>query len=99
MKGNTLLAVVAVCVAAVLIALAVSNKQETVKVIHEPMTAWHDVLCIEEDGSAATYTIPVPVFEGFSDEFVEEYLEYSGQQFCDSIKDKTKYRHDVGEDK
>ena len=61
------------------------------------LTGWYDVLCIEENGTADTYTIPVPEFLSFSPEFTEQYYQYAGEQFCDSIKDKTKYLRDVSE--
>ena len=99
MKSINLIAIGLVCVTLIVIAniLACEPKIAIVDP-KEKMGQWYEVLCIEEDGSADRYTIPVPEFKGFSEEFVADYYELSGQQFCDSIKDKTQYLYDVGEE-
>jgi len=45
----------------------------------------HNIICIDEKGNLNTYAIPMPSFEGFSEEDAFELSESYAQSFCDSL--------------
>lgn len=49
------------------------------------MNHWINIQCMDEYGDVDSYEIPVPVFDGFTEEFVTQYYEDRGRDFCKSL--------------
>jgi hypothetical protein len=50
------------------------------------LSNWIEVQCIDQLGNIDTHQVPVPKFEDFSEDFVDEYYEEAGKQFCEAIE-------------
>ena len=45
----------------------------------------HQVLCISDTGDATTYHIPMPSFEGFTEEDTFDLVESYAQGYCNNL--------------